>query len=233
MPDAPLTAVETAALFILLAEARPVPNVKLTQDYRCGLKKKSREKLEKLKLIEVERESGRLVLTLSEKGWAYCDTQLTAESPLPRSGAVGGALYAVLGRWGRFLAAQQLSLAEFVTASDGPATAEGPGTERVESASGHMPDEPGEGQSQAEERIRRAYQMIAPGPGELVSLADLRDRVADLAPAEVEAALRRLHRQRGVTLVPEANQKTLDARTRAAAVLIGDQPRHLITMGAP
>lgn len=39
-------------------------------------KKGSREELESLKLIEVERASGRLVLTLAEKGWAYCGAQL-------------------------------------------------------------------------------------------------------------------------------------------------------------
>jgi hypothetical protein len=211
--------VEASALLILLAEACPVSNVRLTQDHRCQLKKASREKLEKLKLIEVERASGRLVLTLSEKGWAHCRTQLTAGSAPPRSGAVGGALYAVLRRWDRFLAAQGLSLGEFVTASKAPAAADAPAEER-------MLDE-----KAVEERLRAAYRMIAPRAGDLVSLADLRDLVGDLVPADVDAALRRLHRRRGVTLVPEANQKTLDARSRAAAVVIGDQPKHSIVMG--
>jgi hypothetical protein len=218
MPDASLTTVETATLFILLAEAGPVPNVKLTQDYRCELKKKSREKLEQLKLIEVERSSGRLVLTLSDKGWAYCDAQLAAGAPLPRSGAVGGALRAVLWRWGRFLAARQLSLADFVTASHSDA------------ATGAPSEVPALNEEEVEERLRAAYRTIAPRSGDLVSLADVRDLVSDLAPADVDAALRRLHRRPGVTLVPEANQKTLDARTRAAAVVVGDQAKHSIAM---
>jgi hypothetical protein len=215
LSDKPLTTVETSALLILLAEAGPVPNAKLTQEHRCELKKGSREKLERLKLIEVERVSGRLVLTLSEKGWAHCRTQLASGTAPARSGAVGGALYAVLRRWGRFLAAQRLSLGEFVTASN---ATDPPAAELGEQA--------------VEERLRTAYRTIAPRTGDLVSLADLRDLVADLAPAGVDAALRRLHRQRGVTLVPEANQKTLDARTRAAAVVIGDQPKHSIAMEA-
>jgi hypothetical protein len=218
--DKPLTTVETSTLLILLAEAGPVSNVRLTQDHRCQLRKGSREKLERLNLIEVERASGRLVLTLSETGWAHCRSQLATGSAPPGSGAVGGALYAVLRRWDRFLAAQRLSLDDFVTASNAPAATDAPAGEWL----------PGE--QAVEERLRAAYRMIAPRAGDLVSLADLRDLVGDLVPADVDAALRRLHRQRGVTLVPEANQKTLDARTRAAAVVIGDQPKHSIAMGA-
>ncbi|MEV6815706.1 DUF559 domain-containing protein [Micromonospora sp. NPDC051296] len=209
-----------ALLFILLAEAAPVPNARLTQEHRCELKKGSREKLERLKLIEVERISGRLVLTLGEKGWAHCRTQLSVESVPPGSGAVGGALYAVLRRWGRFLTAQRLSLGEFVSASDAPTVTGTPDEGRTPV----WPD--------VEERVRAAYQKLAPRAGDLVSLADLRDLVGDLTSADVDAALRRLHRRRGVTLVPEANQKTLDARTRAAAVVIGDQPKHSIAMEA-
>jgi len=221
----PLTTVETAALLILLAEAGPVSNVRLIQDHRCQLKKRSRERLERLKLIEVERASGRLVLTLSEEGWAHCRTQLAVASAPPGSGAVGGALYAVLRRWGRFLAARRLSLDEFVTASNTPAATGAPAGEQA-------PGEQAPGEQAVEERVRAAYRMIAARAGDLVSLADLRDLVGDLAAADVDAALRRLHRRRGVTLVPEANQKTLDVRTRAAAVTIGDQPKHSIAMGA-
>lgn len=232
--DKPLTGVETSTLLILMAEAGPVSNVSLTQDHRCYLKKPSREKLERLKLIEVERASGRLVLVLSEKGWHHCRALFADGSPPPGSGAIGGALYAVLRRWDRFLTAQRLSLSEFVTASNASAV-EAPGEGSDEPAEEHAPGEPVEnrtaGEPEVEERLRAAYRRIAPRAGELVSLVDLRESVGDLAPAEVDAALRRLHRQRGVTLVPEANQKTLDGRTRAAAVVIGDQPKHAIAMG--
>jgi hypothetical protein len=211
-----LTTVETAALFILMAEAGATPNVSLTRDHGCELKKGSREKLERLKLIEVERASGRLILALAEKGWVYCASQLDVGSAPPRSGAAGGALYAVLRRLGRFLAAQRSSLADFVAASNAT----------------DVPDQTAVPvERDAEERVRAAYRQISRRAGDLVNLADLRDMVGDLVPADVDAALRRLNRQRGVTLVPEANQKTLDARTRAAAVVIGDQPKHSISMG--
>ncbi|GAA4725889.1 hypothetical protein [Phytohabitans rumicis] len=219
MPNEHLTSVEAAALFILMAEAGPVPNVSLTRDHGCQLKKGSREKLERLKLIEVERASGRLVLALGDKGWAHCATQLDVGAAPPRSGAAGGALYAVLRRLGRFLAAQRSSLAEFVAMSNPPVATGLPSRERAPA------------EQNVEERVRAAYRMIAHRAGDLVNLADLRDVIGDLVPADVDAALRRLNRRRGVTLLPEANQKTLDARTRAAAVVIGDQPKHSISMG--
>ncbi|MDQ7911184.1 hypothetical protein RB614_42520 [Phytohabitans sp. ZYX-F-186] len=220
VPDEDLTRVETAALFILMAEAGPVPNARLTNHHRCGLKKPSREKLERLKLIEVERPSGRLMLMLGDEGWVRCRSQLEGGSPPPGAGAVGGALYAVLQLWGRFLAAQRSSLQEFVSASNAPAPTVAPARK------------PAAVEQDVEERVRAAYRTIAHRAGDLVSLADLRDLVSDLAPAEVDAALRRLNRRRGVALVPEANQKTLDARTRAAAVVIGDQPKHSISVEA-
>ncbi|QSB16748.1 hypothetical protein JQS43_10970 [Natronosporangium hydrolyticum] len=223
MSNNPLTTVETSALLILMAEAGPVSNVSLGRDHRCHLAKASREKLERLKLIEVER-SPRLVLTLSDKGWARVRAQLEVGATLPRSGSVGGALAAVLRRWDRFLSAQRLSLDEFVTASN-VTIGEAPAAAASELA-------PGRGEPEIEERLAKAYQLLAPHAGDLVSLADLRDQVGEVPPAEVDAALRRLHRRRGVALVPEANQKTLDARARAAAVVIGDQPKHAIAMAA-
>jgi hypothetical protein len=229
LSDKPLTGVETSTLLILMAEAGPVSNVSLKQDHHCDLKKPSREKLERLKLIEVDRGSGRLVLLLSEKGWAHCRAVCADGSPPPRSGSLGGALYAVLRRWERYLTAQRLSLSEFVTASNALTATEAAPAE--EHAPGESDAELAAVEPDVEERLRAAYRMIAPRAGDLVSLADLRESVGELARAEVDAALRRLHRQRGVTLVPEANQKTLDGRTRAAAVVIGDQPKHAIAMG--
>lgn len=220
LPDRPLTTVETAVLFILLAEAGPVANSDLTREHGCYLKREQRDNLVSLKLVEVERKSGRLVLTLSDKGWAHCRTELASGSAPARSGAVGGALFAVLRRWDRYLTARQLSLGGFMSCgSGGTAVAEAP----------PVSAEPDRG-PEVEERVRAAYETIAPTAGELVSLADLREAVGDLIRADVDAALRRLHRKPGVALVPEANQKSLDQRSREAAVVIGDQPKHAIAM---
>ncbi|UWZ37498.1 hypothetical protein Drose_04235 [Dactylosporangium roseum] len=79
--------------------------------------------------------------------------------------------------------------------------------------------------------IRAAFARLQPQPGAWVSLARLRDDLGDRHDRRtVDEALRKLGREPGVVLAPEANQKTLDARSRAAAVIIGDQPKHSIMM---
>lgn len=77
-------------------------------------------------------------------------------------------------------------------------------------------------------RIRAAYRHLA-NPGELVSLTDLRPMVGGHRGL-VDAALTHLGRQNGVSIVPESNQKMLTAWDRAAAVRIGSQDKHLISI---
>lgn len=79
------------------------------------------------------------------------------------------------------------------------------------------------------DRIIAAYRILAPAPGEPVSLSDLRPQVGGHRP-HVDAALRHLARQRGVTLLPEANQKTLTAWDRECAIVHGDQAKHMIVI---
>ena len=78
------------------------------------------------------------------------------------------------------------------------------------------------------DRIRAAYAQLA-APGELVGLVDLRPMVGGHREL-VDAALRHLHRTPGATLMPEANQKTLSQADRDAAVVVGDQARHAISI---
>lgn len=79
------------------------------------------------------------------------------------------------------------------------------------------------------DRITAAYRRLAPAAGELVSLGDLRPEVGGHRE-HVDAALKHLGRQRGVALVPEANQKTLTAWDRECAITVGDQAKHAISI---
>jgi hypothetical protein len=79
-----------------------------------------------------------------------------------------------------------------------------------------------------QERIRWAYGQFF-RRGEWVKLSELRPYVGGYREL-VDEALRRLARQRGVSIVPESNQKTLTAADRAAAVRIGNQDKHLIAI---
>ncbi len=88
------------------------------------------------------------------------------------------------------------------------------------------------------DRVRRAFADILAdrglsGPNHFVMLSTVRDR-AGLTQAEFEAAVRRLRREAGddVWVVPESNQRALTDEQRAAAIIIGNQPRHLISITA-
>lgn len=71
--------------------------------------------------------------------------------------------------------------------------------------------------------------------GTWVNIADLRDRMGGTR-AEQDAALKAIEQRSDVNIVPQANQKALNTRTRAAAVRIGGQDKTHLTIiprGAP
>jgi hypothetical protein len=79
-------------------------------------------------------------------------------------------------------------------------------------------------------QIKRAYEVYRtqPGTNEWMMIADLQDRV-DLTANEIKAGILHLNRtERQFTAIPESNQKVLTGRERAAAVMIGNQAKHLI-----
>jgi len=77
-----------------------------------------------------------------------------------------------------------------------------------------------------EQRIRAAYARIATEPAGWVSLADLRDQLADIPRAELDTALKWMAVQPGVRLIPVANQKSLSTRDREAALRFGGEENH-------
>lgn len=198
-----LTGTERAVLLVLMAESRPVPNPELSA-LGPALDKPGRDKLNRLGLIESERVGNRFVHELTDRGWRLCRDLLAAGAP-PRSTGPAKTLYTVLGALGRYLQHTDLSLADVFGAAEPPAS--------------------------VEERIRAAYDVLATRPGGWVSLTRLRAEL-DAPRADVDAALVALHRTPGVSVIPEENQKTLTAEDRAAAVVIGDRPKHLIAIEA-
>ena len=49
-------------------------------------------------------------------------------------------------------------------------------------------------------------------------------------PEDLDDALARLRRAADVSLIPEENQKTLTDEERAAAVVVGNQQNHLLSI---
>ena len=137
-----------------------------------------------------------------------------AAGPPPRSTGPAKTLYTVLGALGRYLQRSEVSLAElFWPAEAETSEDETPGRETLE------------------DRVRAAYARLAPRPGGWVRLAELRAALGD-ARGDVDTALTALSRAPGVSVIPEEDQKKLTPDDRAAAVMIGDRPKHLIAIEA-
>ncbi len=212
MTPTDLTGTERAVLIVLMAESRPVANPELAT-LGPALDKPGRDKLNALGLIESERIKGRYVHELTDRGWALC-RDIVAAGPPPRSTGPAKTLYTVLGALGRYLQRSEVSLAElFWPAEAETSEDETPGRETLE------------------DRVRAAYARLAPRPGGWVRLAELRAALGD-ARGDVDTALTALSRAPGVSVIPEEDQKKLTPDDRAAAVMIGDRPKHLIAIEA-
>ena len=220
MTPTDLTGTERAVLIVLMAESRPVANPELAA-LGPVLDKPGRDKLNALGLIESERVKGRYVHELTDRGWALC-RDIVAAGPPPRSTGPAKTLYTVLGALGRYLQRSEASLAELFW----PAEASEAETPEAETREAETPEA-----ETLEDRVRVAYARLAPRPGGWVRLAELRAALGD-ARGDVDTALTALSRTPGVSVIPEEDQKKLTPDDRAAAVMIGDRPKHLIAIEA-
>ena len=220
MTPTDLTGTERAVLIVLMAESRPVANPELAA-LGPALDKPGRDKLNALGLIESERVKGRYVHELTDRGWALC-RDIVAAGPPPRSTGPAKTLYTVLGALGRYLQRSEVSLAELFW----PAETSEAETPEAETREAETPEA-----ETLEDRVRVAYARLAPRPGGWVRLAELRAALGD-ARGDVDTALTALSRTPGVSVIPEEDQKKLTPDDRAAAVMIGDRPKHLIAIEA-
>ncbi|MDX6260307.1 MAG: hypothetical protein QOH84_1995 [Kribbellaceae bacterium] len=200
MPAQPLNLKERAVLLALLAEARPMTNAELYDSAGLKLDGASRLRLNDLKLVTSEKVGRSFVHEITDDGAAWCTAELTAERPL-RSGAGGGALYAILGGLQRYLQRTGQALADIF-----------------------QPAEP-----DLETRIRTAYGTLSAKSGSTwVGLAALRAELTSVNREELDAALQQLSREPGVHVQAGANQQVLTSADHEAAVRFGGSSRHLL-----
>ncbi|GLZ41934.1 hypothetical protein [Actinokineospora sp. NBRC 105648] len=199
---------QIAAMFTLMSLSREVSNPELQDLVGFTLVGADRRRLNDLQLV-ASRKQGRLfVHELTDSGWAWCDEELGAgEAPAPRS-SLGVALYILLGGLDRYLRREKLRLADVFT-PDVELTAD-----------------------EIESRIRTAYRKLAPSPRDWVGLVDLRPMLGDAPTRDVDAVLKELSRTGQAHLIPEANRKTITAADRDAAVRIGGEDNHLLSIEA-
>ena len=221
-----LTPNQILVLVVLMSEARELSNNELRDLAGFALTGADNAKLEtKLGLVETDRSHRPYSHQLTEHGWRVVRDLHT--SPPPKEGkSATRTLVTLLGNLHRALGQLQtvhglkLSLGEFFKQAPRPMPETAPEPPSKLTAA-----------SDAESRVRAAYAELAPGPGEWVGLADLRDRLADLSRADVDGALMALLDQDGVRIIPVANTKALKPRDRAAAIRIGGEDSHALSIG--
>ena len=81
-----------------------------------------------------------------------------------------------------------------------------------------------------EKRIRSAYQELVQEPRGWIGLRPLREKLGDLPQGDVDEGLLRLDLLPGVYLQPESDQKNLTDADRAAAIRIGGELKHLLSI---
>jgi hypothetical protein len=207
LPDE-LSPKERAAMFALLAEARQLSNPELEERVGFRLDGKERRKLNDLKFVESDKVGRAYAHELSDAGWRWCAEELSV-GPRRQGTGVERALYAVLSGLGRYLRDTDQSLADIFS--------------QRESAP-HRPD------IDVEARIEGVYRGLASGPGEFVKLRELRLRLPEIQRSDLDSALGAMYRRQRVNLVPQSNQQALSEADREAALRIGGEHKHLISI---
>jgi hypothetical protein len=221
MPDAPLGFPERVALFALMTFVDDVANPDVRARYGFAIDGKVRTRLKDGGYLTDYRDNHRpgrpFVLHLEEKGWRWCRDELRV-LPSDKSPKAYRLLYGVLNSIDLYLRRSGCTMDEFFAI--GGASAEGADAAR------NMPQGP---VADVEKQIRSVYHDLVVEPRGWVGLRALRERLG-LSRADVDAALLRLDLLPGVYLQPESDQKTLTEADRAAAIRIGGEAKHLLSI---
>ena len=197
---------ERAAMIALMALNRETLNSELKGRYRLELRKSAREKLNLDGLVQSRSVKGKgFAHELTDAGWAWAVAEL--DEPVPaRAGSAGGALYALLNGLKVALDARGMVIQDlFAPAAPGPA--------------GSLRD-----------RIREAYHSLASRPRDWVELRDLRAQFGDWPRREVDLELTRMFRAKDVNLTLHEDRGRLTQADRDAALRLGVDDMHLISM---
>jgi hypothetical protein len=206
-----LTVRQRAVLFALLGEARQVANPELEQLIGVRLDGADRRQLNARKYVESTKVGRAYLHELSDAGWRWCAQELAAP-PGERAGSLERAHYKVFGLFARHLDAAGLTLADIACpTSDAPASTAANAADLTAV-------------------IEAGYRSVAATAGEFVSLRELRLRLADRTRPDVDAALTTMFTAQRINLIPQSNQQALSDADREAALRIGGEYKHLISI---
>jgi hypothetical protein len=208
-----LTVRQRAVLFALLGEARPVANPELEQLIGVRLDGADRRQLNARKYVESTKVGRAYTHELADAGWRWCAQELAAP-PGERAGSLERAHYKVFRLFARHLDAAGLTLADIAAPAQDAPDAPGPQVDLAAS-------------------IETGYRSLAATAGDFVSLRDLRLRLAEQADRtrpDVDAALTTMFTAQRINLIPQSNQQALSDADREAALRIGGEYKHLISI---
>lgn len=218
-----LTPNQINALVVLMVEARELTNNDLRELAGFALTGADNAKLVKLGLVSTDRTHRPFSHELTEQGW-HVARRLHAATPPRQGGSATRSLLTVLANVHRSLDQRRISPAEFFRPTDA-----------VQEDSADAPGEVHGGAAAAtgdlQALIRAAYRELAVTPGGWVGLADLRELLDEHDREVVDDALRAMVRSADVRIIPVANTKALTPRDRAAALRIGDEENHALSIG--
>ena len=228
-----LSARERAVLFALLAAARKLSNSELEAQIGMRLEGKERRKLNDLKLVESEKPGREFVHELSDAGWRWCADELSGGFT-GRGTILVRSLYLMLGMFDRYTTAARLTLADVATL-DVKARPRGRHKRRDANAEGWGADGLGaegraDGDGDLTARVTAAYAALTAVPGEFVQLCTVREHLADIPRAALDAALTTMFTAQRVNLIPQSNQRALTVADRAAALYLGGEHKHLLSI---
>jgi hypothetical protein len=209
MANKSLTVPEKSALLVLMLMGKEVSNSDIKDAYQFGIDRPVREALMQRGLIDTRTETRprrRYLYTLTEAGWQHGRRELT--EPLPdRADKSFRVLHGILRALDAHLTHTDQDLKSFFHPQNSDRSA-----------------------ADVTEWIESAYDSLVGRPGGWVSLTRLRTALARIPRDEIDEALRQLSRKPQVYLIPEANQKILTAEDRAAAVDLGGEAKHLLSI---
>lgn len=209
MIEQSLTPRDRVVLMALMALAEDVNNNELEERVGFRLEGAARQRVNALGFVDSQKVGRGYRHEITESGLAWCRREMTAPHPA-RSDSGTRSLYAVLATLNRYLERADVPLSEIFQP---------------------VPRELDETELEALEKgIRAAYADLAEDPGDWVGFTELRQRLSGTPREHVDLALLRLSTADGVNIVPDANQGGLTPEDRAAAVAIGGQDKHLITI---
>lgn len=199
---------ERAAMIALMALNEETPNAELKRRYRLDVRKPARDKLNRAGLVQSRKLKRGYAHELTDTGWAWVVAELDGQVPA-RAGSAGGALYALLNGLKVALDARGMLLQELFAAT----------SSAVPQPSGTLRD-----------RIREAYRNLASRPWDWVELRDLRAQLGDWPRGEVDPELIRMFRAKEVNLTLHEDRGRLTQADRDAALRLGVDDMHLISM---